>query len=220
MILNLHLTYSIHRSSGSPPQQSQFLAIPPIISDRINEHIETRDTPRSVPRFDRPEPDTEKLLWIHVPYTHTGWVSQVIRRACHDRQEPNLYGKQSIEYFFLRLTLLYSLRKFINDENWYLNLNRARHLEPHARFVRPKCIHSRQMDASQPTKSEIAADPQLALYVSVPTILTRGSTNRKTDSLRRCGKPTHASSILTPHLASLGHVPKSSPTPQGSRRQT
>ncbi|KAJ5684524.1 uncharacterized protein N7477_000869 [Penicillium maclennaniae] len=133
-------------SSGSPQQQSRFLSIPPSTSDRINDHGETRDIPRSVPRFDRPEPDTEKLLWIHVPYTHTGWVSQVIRRACHDRQEPNF------------------LRKFINDENWYLNLNRARHLEPHARFVRPKCIHARQRDASQPNKSGTPEDPQLALY--------------------------------------------------------
>ncbi|KAJ5307553.1 hypothetical protein N7476_008209 [Penicillium atrosanguineum] len=141
-----HTSGSRLSSSGSPQSHSRFLSIPPSTSDRINEHMETRDIPRSVPRFDRPEPDTEKLLWIHVPYTHTGWVSQVIRRACHDRQEPNF------------------LRKFINDENWYLNLNRARHLEPHARFVRPKCIHSRQMDASQPTKTDTPEDPQLALY--------------------------------------------------------
>lgn len=59
-----------------------------------------------------------------------------------------------------------SLRKFINDENWYLNLNRARHLEPHARFVRPKCIHSRQMDVKQGTQTSAPEDPQLALYVS------------------------------------------------------
>lgn len=63
------------------------------------------------------------------------------------------------------LTLLFSLRKFINDENWYLNLNRARHLEPHARFVRPKCIHSRQMDVTQGSKAGAPEDPELALYV-------------------------------------------------------
>jgi len=81
----------IHRSSGSPQRQPQFLAIPASTRDRISQDTETRDIPRSLPRFDPPEPGTEKLLWIHVPYTHTGWVSQVIRRACHDRQEPNLY---------------------------------------------------------------------------------------------------------------------------------
>ncbi|KAJ5084071.1 hypothetical protein NUU61_008650 [Penicillium alfredii] len=134
-------------SSASPPRNSGFLAIPPSTRDRIAQIADTADTPRSVPGFDRPEPDTEKLLWIHVPYTHTGWVSQVIRRACEDRQEPNF------------------LRKFINDENWYLNLNRARHLEPHARFVKPKCIHSRQLDVAQGTTTGTTEDPQMALYV-------------------------------------------------------
>lgn len=59
-----------------------------------------------------------------------------------------------------------SLRKFINDENWYLNLNRARHLEPHARFVRPQCIHARHTDIPS-GKLEGSEDPQLALYVSL-----------------------------------------------------
>ncbi|KAJ5536328.1 hypothetical protein N7513_009514 [Penicillium frequentans] len=133
-------------SSTSPPQSAGFLAIPASTRDRINQNADAPDIPRSVPRFDRPEPDTEKLLWIHVPYTHPGWVSQVIRRACQDRHE---------EHF---------VRKFINDKNWYLNLNRARHLEPHARFVRPQCIHARQMDVSQSPKAGASADPQLALY--------------------------------------------------------
>ncbi|KAJ6065534.1 hypothetical protein N7444_001187 [Penicillium canescens] len=133
-------------SSTSPPRQSAFLTIPKSTRDRINQNAEAPDIPRSVPRFDRPEPDTEKLVWIHVPYTHTGWVSQVIRRACQDSQDPNF------------------LRKYINDKNWYLRLNRARHLEPHARFVRPACIHSRQMDILQGTPGA-TEDPQLALYV-------------------------------------------------------
>ncbi|KAJ5735974.1 uncharacterized protein N7483_001099 [Penicillium malachiteum] len=134
--------------SNSSPRSTGFLVIPPSTRDRINQHGDAPDIPRSVPRFDRPDPDTEKLLWIHVPYTHTGWVSQVIRRACQDRQleEPSF------------------LRKFINDENWYSNLNRARHSEPHARFVRPRCIHSRQMDVSQGIKADDSHDPQLALY--------------------------------------------------------
>ncbi|KAJ5103186.1 hypothetical protein N7532_003715 [Penicillium argentinense] len=133
-------------SSSTSPQRQGLLPVPPSTRDRINQNAEAPDIPRSVPRFDRPEPDTEKLLWIHIPYTHTGWVSQVIRRACEDRDEPTF------------------VRKFINDKNWYLNLNRARHLEPHARFVKPQCIHSRQIDVSHDTDSEDSDDPQLALY--------------------------------------------------------
>ncbi|KAJ5503664.1 Mitochondrial substrate/solute carrier [Penicillium fimorum] len=133
-------------ASTSPPVQSTFLAIPKSTRDRISQNADVPDIPRAVPRFDRPEADTEKLMWIHVPYTHTGWVSQVIRRACQDSQEPNF------------------VRKFINDENWYTRLNRARHLEPHARFVKPACIHSRQIDVSQSPSSGAVEDPQLALY--------------------------------------------------------
>ncbi|KAK4862839.1 hypothetical protein LT330_002972 [Penicillium expansum] len=132
-------------SATSQPVQSPFLAIPKSTRDRINQNAERPDVPRAVPRFDRPDADTEKLMWIHVPYTHTGWVSQVIRRACQDRQEPNL------------------VRKFINDENWYLRLNRARHLEPHARFVKPACLHSRQTEFPQ-SPTDALEDPQLALY--------------------------------------------------------
>ncbi|KAJ5723507.1 hypothetical protein N7488_001542, partial [Penicillium malachiteum] len=134
------------RGSTSSPRSTGLLGIPPSTRDRINQLGDAPDIPRSVPRFDRPEPDSEKLLWIHVPYTHTGWVSQVIRHACQDRQDKTF------------------LRNFINDENWYLNLNRARHSEPHARFVKPRCIHSRQMDVSQGTKADDSHDLQLALY--------------------------------------------------------
>jgi hypothetical protein len=80
------------RSSASPSRQAEFLTIPASTRDRINQNADGADIPRSLPRFDRPDAGTEKLLWIHVPYTHTGWVSQVIRRACQDRQEPTLYG--------------------------------------------------------------------------------------------------------------------------------
>jgi hypothetical protein len=61
-----------------------------------------------------------------------------------------------------------SFRKFINDENWYSQLIRARHLEPHARFVRPTCIHSRlNSDSLLPNIPGERRDPQLALYVSL-----------------------------------------------------
>ncbi|KAJ5788736.1 Mitochondrial substrate/solute carrier [Penicillium paradoxum] len=136
-----------HPTSASQQAESSFLAIPKSTRDRINQGGEAADIPRAVPRFDRPDAGSEKLIWIHVPYTHTGWVSQVIRRACRDTQEPNNF-----------------VRKFINDENWYLRLNRARHLEPHARFVKPACIHSRQSEFPQ-DPSDTSDDPQLALYV-------------------------------------------------------
>ncbi|KAE8420516.1 hypothetical protein BDV36DRAFT_281409 [Aspergillus pseudocaelatus] len=56
-------------------------------------------------------------------------------------------------------------KKFVNDENWYSQIIRARHLEPHARFVRPTCIHSRLSDSLPINPPGEARDPQLALYL-------------------------------------------------------
>ena len=55
--------------------------------------------------------------------------------------------------------------QLINGDNWYLNIIRARHLEPHARFVRPSCIHTRQAEATPANTS--LGDDQLVLYVSL-----------------------------------------------------
>lgn len=121
-----------------------FLPLPPLTRERLQEV--RAELPRAAPRFDRPEPGSEKLLWIHIPYTHTGWVPPVLAKACDDEQRP--------EFF----------RKFINDKNWYSHLIRARHLEPHARFVQPTCIHSRLTD-SLPINTPKSCIPQLALYL-------------------------------------------------------
>ncbi|KAB8272551.1 hypothetical protein BDV30DRAFT_211893 [Aspergillus minisclerotigenes] len=122
-----------------------FLPLPPPTRERLQEV--RAELPRRAPRFDRPEPGSEKLLWIHVPYTHTGWVPPVLSKACNDQQRP--------EFF----------KQFINDKNWYSQIIRARHLEPHARFVRPTCIHSRLSDSLPISPPGEPRDPQLALYL-------------------------------------------------------
>ncbi|KAI9038646.1 uncharacterized protein KD926_010590 [Aspergillus affinis] len=131
--------------AGLSSQPKRLLPVPPSTRDRHNQ--DRCEIPRAAPRFDRPEPGSEKLVWIHVPYTHTGWVPPVLSKACEEEQRP--------EFF----------RKFINEENWFSNLVRARHLEPHARFVRPTCIHSRQDDPTTVDKEEGSHGPQLAIYL-------------------------------------------------------
>ncbi|KAI2893518.1 hypothetical protein CBS13152_4507 [Aspergillus niger] len=102
-------------ATSSPPRYKSFLPIPPPSRDTVDQ--QRAEMPRKMPRFDQPEPGSEKLLWIHVPYTHTGWVPAILTKACgdHDRQR--------------------FVEEFINDEYWYSNLIRARHLEPHARYL-------------------------------------------------------------------------------------
>ncbi|KAF4163701.1 hypothetical protein CNMCM6936_000488 [Aspergillus lentulus] len=141
-----------NKSSDAKASQTRLLNItsrykellPVPLPKRGQRNMMGADKPRAAPRFDRPEPGSEKLLWIHIPYTHTGWVPSVLAKACADRQIPHL---------------------FINEENWFSKLIRARHLEPHARYVRPSCIHSRQNDASPSNPSRVTEDPQLALYM-------------------------------------------------------
>ncbi|RAK96319.1 uncharacterized protein BO80DRAFT_366606 [Aspergillus ibericus CBS 121593] len=131
--------------SSLPPRYRSFLPIPLPSRDSADE--QRAEMPRRAPRFDQPEPGSEKLLWIHVPYTHTGWVPPILSKACEDQE------RQAF------------LDKFINEENWYSNLIRARHLEPHARYVRSSCIHFKQNKASHPGVIEGYKDPTLALYL-------------------------------------------------------
>ncbi|KAL2800208.1 hypothetical protein BJX66DRAFT_291497 [Aspergillus keveii] len=119
----------------------EFLGVP----QRERTPDERSEMPQTVPRFDRPEPGTEKLVWVHVPYTHTDWVPPVLSKACRGKAKQNLF------------------RKLVNNENWFSNLTTARHLEPHARYVRPACIHFK-LD-SPPIKASEPHDPQLALYL-------------------------------------------------------
>ncbi|KAL4893532.1 hypothetical protein BDV59DRAFT_177559 [Aspergillus ambiguus] len=102
---------------------------------------------RNKAAFYRPEVGSEKFLWIHVPYTHTGWVPQVLAKACNDQQKPDFF------------------RKFINEENWFSNFMRAHHSEPHARYVRPACVHSRLDEYLPPNGGDDLRDPRLALYL-------------------------------------------------------
>lgn len=59
-----------------------FLPLPHSNGDQLDVNI--TDVLRTAPTFDKPDLGTEKLIWIHVPYTHTGWVPGVLSKACVD----------------------------------------------------------------------------------------------------------------------------------------
>ncbi|KAL4917162.1 hypothetical protein BDW62DRAFT_184271 [Aspergillus aurantiobrunneus] len=132
----------------SPTQRNLLTSLSSRYREFLNVPFRERtpeERPRIAPRFDRPEPGTEKMIWVHVPYTHTDWVPPVLSKTCKGKTKQNLF------------------RKLINADNWYSNLITARHLEPHARYVRPACIHFK-LDSPPITASE-RHDPQLALYL-------------------------------------------------------
>ena len=85
---NPRLSIASISSQGSKKNQT-FLPLP--ISTRSKSHgPEPGEVPKHAPAFDRPEPGTEKLMWIHVPYTHAGWVPEVLAKA-GDGSNENLY---------------------------------------------------------------------------------------------------------------------------------
>ena len=78
------------------------------------------------------------LTWIHVPYTHTGWVRDVLDRVSKDR-ELDLHSE------------------ILKEEHWAANHNRGRHAAPHAKFVKSAFVDiSRSNSRPQTAKSSIA----------------------------------------------------------------
>lgn len=86
-----------------------------------------------------------KFSWIHVPYNHTGWVSPILKRVSADGND----------------TLHHNL---LHRENWDDLFKKGRHAAPHARFVKPMCIHS-TVDIQRQRKVRNPSPTQLALYL-------------------------------------------------------
>ena len=81
------------------------------------------------------------LTWIHIPYTHTGWVRQVLARVSKKRQ-------------------LDMHSEFLKQENWASNHNQGRHAAPHAKFVKSAFVDLSRSD-SQPQ----VGNGRIAVYV-------------------------------------------------------
>ena len=57
--------------------------------------------------------------WIHVPFTHPGWVHQILCTVSEEKRDRKLHNH------------------ILLDKIWISQHNQARHASPHARFVRP-----------------------------------------------------------------------------------
>ncbi|EAW18527.1 uncharacterized protein NFIA_084790 [Aspergillus fischeri NRRL 181] len=134
--------------------------------------------PMASPRIHISEPSTESYLelgdgnvsfQLDEPVVQQGDTPQNEGSDSEAGEVPNesSHAKASQTKLLCALSIpsRFSLSMFINEENWFSKLIRARHLEPHARYVRPSCIHSRQNDASPSNPPRVMEDPQLALYL-------------------------------------------------------
>ena len=74
--------------------------------------------------FALPDRSSERFKWIHVPFTHAGWVPHVLTTISQEKEDLGLHSK------------------VLMDKMWFSQHNRSRHASPHALFVRPgiKCL--------------------------------------------------------------------------------
>ena len=74
--------------------------------------------------FPLPTLSSERFKWIHVPFTHAGWVPHILTTISQEKENFGLHSK------------------VLMDKMWISQHNRSRHASPHARFVRPgvKCL--------------------------------------------------------------------------------
>lgn len=82
--------------------------------------------------FPLPNSSSDRFKWIHVPFTHAGWVPHVLKTISHEKRNLALHSK------------------LLLDKMWFSEHNNARHAAPHARFVRPgvKCLLPRDVEHS------------------------------------------------------------------------
>ena len=64
-------------------------------------------------------PEKSGFRWIHVPFTHPGWVHQILITVSEEKKDLKLH------------------EHVLMDKIWLSQHNQARHASPHARFVRP-----------------------------------------------------------------------------------
>ena len=85
---------------------------------RLNGH---ERIPQRAHTYQMPTRSRDRFRWIHVPYTHAGWVSQVLATIAREKCNLGLH------------------QKLLSDPVWTSHHNRSRHASSHARFVRSSC---------------------------------------------------------------------------------
>ena len=112
-----------------------------------------REEPHRAARFQLPYQAPDRFRWIHVPFTHPGWVHQVLGRISREKGFSKLH------------------EKVLMNKIWFSQHNQSRHCSPHARFVRPSvnCLHPEAVDptplSDDITPSSACDDVQFVVYM-------------------------------------------------------
>lgn len=103
--------------------------------------------------FPLPSQSSVRFKWVHVPFTHAGWVPHILTTISQEKEDLSLHSK------------------ILMDKLWFSQHNRSRHGSPHAHFVRPsiKCLLPKNSERNHndgiTTPQSATDDIQLVLYL-------------------------------------------------------
>ena len=122
-------------------------------TNAANKDTEQGRRPQRAHLFQLPSASSERFKWIHIPFTHAGWVPHVLTTISQEKEDLSLHTK------------------LLMDKMWFSQHNQSRHASPHARFVRPsvKCLlpksSDKHADTGISTPSSAIEDVQFVAYL-------------------------------------------------------
>ena len=139
--------------------------------------------PQRTHLFQLPSASSERFKWIHVPFTHAGWVPHVLTAISQDKEDLTLH------------------KQLLMDKMWFSQHNQSRHASPHARFVRPgvKCLlprsSERHLDTGMMTPLSATEDVQFVTYLPYLHWDSFRNLQKRADIIKKRREQPHARPI-------------------------
>lgn len=133
--------------------------------------------------FPLPSQSSGRFKWVHVPFTHAGFVPHILTTISQDKENLSLHSK------------------VLMDKMWFSQHNRSRHAAPHAQFVRPsvKCLMPKNAERSHldgNTTPQSATDEiQLVVYLPYLHWDSFNNLGKRAEIIKRRRKQVHARPI-------------------------
>ncbi|CAD6571283.1 MAG: hypothetical protein ASARMPRED_004452 [Alectoria sarmentosa] len=190
---NIHTRRPSLTTELSDPESPGHLAPKPTkkvaFTHTINMDSDQARRPQRAHLFQLPSASSERFQWIHVPFTHAGWVPHVLTAISQDKDDLTLHTK------------------LLMDKMWFSQHNQSRHASPHARFVRPsvKCLlpksSEKHLDTGMTTPLSAIEDIQFVAYLPYLHWDTFRNLQKRAEIIKLRREQPHARPIAK-HVAS------------------
>lgn len=155
------------------------------MDETVMRDIDQFRRPQKKHLFPLPSQSSGRFKWIHVPFTHAGWVPHILTTISQDKEDLSLHSK------------------LLMDKMWFSQHNRSRHASPHAQFVKPsvKCLLPKSAERSHTdgnmTPQSATDDIQLVVYLPYLHWDSFDNLQKRADIIKRRRKQVHARPIAT-----------------------